>query len=178
MRVLFRELVIEREERKGRGGPGKTRRFAVRLLGHATANRLWDCPTSGSVRRPVWVAYFGTEQESGPFTANFRASRKAATRNEVLQIPKKAPFRWTTQRVPGGVITVGYLPGYYPTPGRLLPSFASILRWPEATGRTYLIDPCAGDGTAIQTLRDLWVESAAAGNDPPPPPLASVWSIT
>ncbi len=110
MRVLFRELVIEREERKGRGGPGKTRRFAVRLLGHATANRLWDCPTSGSVRRPVWVAYFGTEGESGPFTANFRASRKAATRNEVLQIPKKAPFRWTTHRVPGGVITVAYLP--------------------------------------------------------------------
>jgi hypothetical protein len=34
------------------------------------------------------------------------------------------------------------------------------LRWPEDPGRTYLIDPCAGEGTAISTLRRLWVESA------------------
>jgi hypothetical protein len=34
------------------------------------------------------------------------------------------------------------------------------LRWPdEPQGRTYLVDPCAGDGTAILTLRRLWVES-------------------
>jgi len=48
--------------------------------------------------------------------------------------------------------------GYYPTPTRLLSSFASILRWPEASFRGLLLDPCAGDGEAIATLRDLWRE--------------------
>ena len=48
--------------------------------------------------------------------------------------------------------------GYFPCPQRLLPSFASILRWRRpAYHRGYvLLDPCAGDGEAIVTLRDLW----------------------
>jgi uncharacterized methyltransferase DUF6094 len=49
--------------------------------------------------------------------------------------------------------------GYFPSPERLLPSFASILRWPRPEGPTFLLDPCAGDGAAIRTLRRLWVET-------------------
>jgi hypothetical protein len=41
-----------------------------------------------------------------------------------------------------------------------LPSFASILRWPELSQRAYLLDPCAGEGDAIRALRDLWAASA------------------
>ncbi len=33
------------------------------------------------------------------------------------------------------------------------------MRWPEPEGPTCLLDPCAGEGTAIRTLRRLWVES-------------------
>jgi hypothetical protein len=46
--------------------------------------------------------------------------------------------------------------GYFPSPLHLLPSFASILRWPERLDEGYLLDPCAGDGKAIVHLRDLW----------------------
>jgi hypothetical protein len=33
------------------------------------------------------------------------------------------------------------------------------LRWPENPPRTHLIDPCAGEGTALSTLRRIWVQS-------------------
>lgn len=32
------------------------------------------------------------------------------------------------------------------------------MQWPEPEHRAVLLDPCAGDGTAIRTLRDLWAE--------------------
>jgi hypothetical protein len=44
-----------------------------------------------------------------------------------------------------------------------LPSIASILRWPEPTTPSFLLDPVAGDGAAIQTLRRLWIDSAPDG---------------
>lgn len=34
------------------------------------------------------------------------------------------------------------------------------MRWPETTRSTVLLDPCAGEGEAIATLRDLWVADA------------------
>ncbi len=46
-----------------------------------------------------------------------------------------------------------------------MPSLASILRWPEPTRPSFLLDPCAGDGTAIRTLRERWIESAPKGSD-------------
>ena len=49
--------------------------------------------------------------------------------------------------------------GYFPSPERLLPSIASVLRWPKPSGPTFLLDPCAGDGSAIRTLRRLWVST-------------------
>lgn len=49
------------------------------------------------------------------------------------------------------------LAGYFPSPQRLLPSFASIVKWPElSSSPLVLLDPCAGDGSAIQALRRLW----------------------
>jgi hypothetical protein len=56
--------------------------------------------------------------------------------------------------------------GYYPTPRELLPSCASIFRWRERQ-KTYrplsLLDPCAGDGEAIATLRDEWCQISGLG---------------
>ncbi len=104
----FPTLALERQEGRGKGR--KTRSFAVRLLGYLTADRLWDAPAAGPAVHPVWIAYFGTDGESGPFTANFRVGREARTRNERFRIPKKAAHRWTAAKVPGGVVTVGYLP--------------------------------------------------------------------
>lgn len=42
------------------------------------------------------------------------------------------------------------------------------MRWPEPQGRSVLVDPCAGDGTAILTLRRLWVESYSPDGCPSP----------
>jgi len=33
------------------------------------------------------------------------------------------------------------------------------LQWPEDPPRTHLVDPCAGEGTALSTLRRIWVQS-------------------
>src|SRR6185369_6572754 len=62
---------------------------------------------------PVWIAYAGTDRESNPFTANFRAGRKAGTTNDALEIPKRGPHRWSFQKVPGGVVTVAYIPSLF-----------------------------------------------------------------
>jgi hypothetical protein len=95
----------------GRGRNAKTRVFSVRLLGYLAGDGLWDANRSGNVVRPIWLAYLGTDQETQPFTANFRASRKALTSgNKAFEIQKKAPYRWRTQKVPGAVVTVAYLP--------------------------------------------------------------------
>ncbi|HEX3532053.1 MAG TPA: DUF6094 domain-containing protein [Thermoanaerobaculia bacterium] len=47
------------------------------------------------------------------------------------------------------------------------------MRWPEPQNRTYLIDPCAGEGVAIETLRRLWVESYCPHSGAP----AGPWPI-
>jgi hypothetical protein len=93
--------------------PAKTRTFSVHLLGYLAADSLWEPGGNGSAERPVWVAYFGTERESHPFTANFRGGRKARSRFEALDIPRRAPHRWTTQKVPGGLVTVAYIPALF-----------------------------------------------------------------
>jgi len=109
--MSFSVLQIERSRGKGRSR--KTRIFSVRLLGHITADPFWDCPVSGNARRPVWIAYLGTEQESQAFTANFRGGTTAAVGLNPFQIPKSSPHRWSTQKVPGGVVTVAYHPDLF-----------------------------------------------------------------
>src|SRR6185295_4572508 len=56
------------------------------------------------------------------------------------------------------------LGGYFPAPTHLLPSLASLVEFtlPESEDRHVLVDPCAGDGLAIATLRDLWFGSTRA----------------
>jgi hypothetical protein len=92
----------------------KTRTFSVHLLGYLAADSLWEPGGNASTERPVWVAYFGTERESHPFTANFRVGRKARTQNDyVFDLPRRAPHRWSAQKVPGGVVTVAYIPALF-----------------------------------------------------------------
>lgn len=90
----------------------KSRTFKARLLGYLTADALWDLgTTAGSVLRPVWLAYFNTVGESKPFTANLRAGRNARIEDrQALHVPRSSGHRWITHAVPGGVITVAYLP--------------------------------------------------------------------
>ena len=88
----------------------KTRVFSTRLLGYLAADALWEAPRSGDCLRPVWLAYLGTDRETHPFTANLRAGAKATASGQAFQIPKRAPYRWSTQKVPGGIATVAYLP--------------------------------------------------------------------
>jgi hypothetical protein len=107
----FSTLTIRTEPKKN--PEAKTRTFSVQLLGFLTADSFWEPGGNGSTLRPVWIAYAGTERESNPFTANFRFGRKAGTTNEALEIPKRAPHRWTFQKVPGGIVTVAYIPSLF-----------------------------------------------------------------
>ena len=95
---------------EGKDPKAKTRTFSVNLLGFLAADSLWEPRGNGSAVRPVWLAYAATERESHPFTANLRAGRKAVSGNDALEIPRRAPHRWTFQKVPGGLVTVTYIP--------------------------------------------------------------------
>lgn len=100
------------EKTQGRGRNKKTRTFSVRLLGFILADSLWESG-SGDEMRPAWIAYLGTDAESQAFTSNFRGSRQAKTSRYRFQILKKAPYRWSTRKVPGGVVTTAYLPDLF-----------------------------------------------------------------
>jgi hypothetical protein len=107
----FSTLTIQTEPKKKLNA--KSRVFSVQLLGFFTADALWEPwngGTKGSTQRPVWIAYTGTESESQPFTANLRGGRKASSGSDVLETPKRGGYRWTYQKVPGGLVTVAYLP--------------------------------------------------------------------
>jgi hypothetical protein len=107
--MAFPLLTIRTEAKKS--PTAKSRSFSVNLLGFLTADALREAvPDSGKPLRPVWIAYGASERESHPFTANLRGGRKAATQNDAFEIPKRSGFRWTAQKVPGGLITVAYLP--------------------------------------------------------------------
>jgi hypothetical protein len=105
--MSFSTLTIETAPKKN--ASAKTRTFSVQLLGYMTADALWDPGGDGSAERPVWLAYFGTERESHPFQANLRAGRKARSGGLLLELGRRL-HRWTFQKVPGGVVTVAYLP--------------------------------------------------------------------
>jgi hypothetical protein len=111
--MRFPILTITPEAKKTSNG--KTRAFSAHLLGFLTADPLWEIGTSGndSVLKPVWIAYCGSEREAHPFTANLRAGRKASNGNDAVVLPRSARFRWTAQKVPGGLVTVAYLPDLF-----------------------------------------------------------------
>jgi hypothetical protein len=112
---VFSTFTIQTESTKKRQKlqTTKSRVFSVQLLGFLTADALWEPwngGAQGSTQRPVWIAYIGTESESQPFTANLRGGRKAAAGSDVVETPRRAGYRWTYQKVPGGLVTVAYLP--------------------------------------------------------------------
>ena len=99
--------------RKGRSEEAKSRSFSAWLLGYMTADALWEGGSGGSPRRPVWLSYFGTEQEVRAVTANLRSGRTAQSGNLALELPKKAGYRWMPQAVAGGVVMTAYLPALF-----------------------------------------------------------------
>jgi len=105
-------LTIRFESNK-KGRPAKTRTFALHLVGFLAADALWEPGGDRSAIRPVWLAYAGSDRESHPFTANLRAGRQAETGDETLEIPRRSPHRWTFQKVPGGLVTVAYIPDLF-----------------------------------------------------------------
>ena len=107
----FSTLTIRTEPKQD--PEAKTRTFSVQLLGFLTADLLWEPGGNGTVHRPVWIAYAGTDRESHPFTANLRGGRKAATSSDCLEFARRSPHRWTAQKVPGGVVTVAYIPALF-----------------------------------------------------------------
>jgi len=108
--MSFPRLTIEISSRSR---ARKTRTFRARLLGHLVADALWELgETRDATVRPVWLAYFATTGAARPFGANLRAGRRAriGEHGPRIQLPKSSGHRWTTQAVPGGLITVAHLP--------------------------------------------------------------------
>lgn len=131
--MQFPDLTITRETRKkNRRLPVKTRRFTVTLLGHVTANSLWDLGSNGSAIRPAWIAYLGSEQGCRAFTANFRAGRKAKAAGDVFEMPKKAPHRWLHHRHGESLLTVAYLPALFHLEPQIAPQDITFLFMPPA----------------------------------------------
>lgn len=112
----------------------KSKQFSVHLLGYVTANELWDQGSSGTRTRPAWIAYAGTEHACRAFTANFRAGLPASPKRrsnaeDDFEIPKKAYYRWTRQKVARGAITWAYLPSVFhlePTDNKETVEFVSM----------------------------------------------------
>lgn len=132
--MRFPQLTIEVSSRSK---AKKSRTFKARLLGYLTADSLWEFGANGSALRPVWLAYFNTVGESKPFTANLRAGRAARIEEgQAIQLPKSSGHRWTTQVVPGGLVTVAYLPELFhlepPVP------FADDARFVMAPSRSWV----------------------------------------
>ena len=135
----FTTLTIEKVERKKgqkrtKGQKPKTREFSVTQLGCVVANHLWELGSAEKAMRPAWIAYTGSEQEVRAFTANFRGGHKARRRPFPLEIPKKAPHRWVTQRVGTATVTMAYIPELFhldpgPPPGTLTFLFMPPAWW-------------------------------------------------
>ncbi len=60
-----------------------------------------------------------------------------------------------------GSVEVG---GYFPTPGSILPHVASLVVWPERRRHGLVLDPCAGDGTAVRALCEAWSADPGSGS--------------
>jgi hypothetical protein len=110
--MSLHRLTIEPVRKRRARGRVKTRTFEAHLLGALCADALWDLgSTRQSVHRPVWLAYFTTQGSARPFTMNLRAGRPArVSTHDRLEIPRSSTHRWVTHSVPGGVVTVSYLP--------------------------------------------------------------------
>lgn len=91
----------------------KSRSFSARLLGYLTADSMWEGGCSSSPRRPVWLSYFGTDQEVRAVTANLRGGRTAEAGSLVFEVPRRAGYRWVSQPVAGGVVMTAYLPALF-----------------------------------------------------------------
>ena len=126
--MRFPTLTIESGGRRAKG-----RAFSVHLLAHLVAER-----GPNQERRPSWIALFGSEPETRAVVANLRAGKNARADGDTFQIPKRLPLRWTPQSVPGGIVTVAYLPALFHLEPAGPPSdsvqfvFAPPLWWIEA----------------------------------------------
>lgn len=90
--------------------PVKSRAFSVHLLGYVRADALWEGTVAERSFRPAWLGFVGTEAASRAFTANLRGGRVAVGDGDRFQLPRKARYRWLSQRGPEGTVTVAYLP--------------------------------------------------------------------
>jgi hypothetical protein len=94
----------------GRGKRAKSRSFEARLLGYLTADGWWVCEAEHHGIHPVWLSYFGSEQEVRAVTANLRAGKLAEVGTTKLEMPRSAGFRWQAEAVAGGVVVTAWLP--------------------------------------------------------------------
>ena len=112
--MAYPRLKIEQEEegqQKRAKRYRKTRVFGVASLGWLSAPRLWEQPEAPpGCRIPIWLSTFGTEAEARAFNANLKSHKTASDRHQRLRLPAKVRYLWTSQKVPGGVITTTYLP--------------------------------------------------------------------
>lgn len=115
------------------GAEGKGRSFSALLLGHLTANHLWEGGrTETKATRPVWLQFAASEDTMRPFLANIRTGRKAiASEREQFECLRTAGYMFSSQRTSAGVLTTGYIPELFRMdPGMVDPSGVAFVVLP------------------------------------------------
>lgn len=94
----------EEEDRKGRT-------FTVHLVASMAVPKLVPPPGTGSVTRPVLLAYAGTPSSVGAFTANLRSGVHAATNSSRFELLRSLGYRFELAAPsPGRSLAIAYLP--------------------------------------------------------------------
>lgn len=104
-------------------GKEKTRSFSVDLLATVDNHTLWS--STNNDRRPVWMTYAGSEQETKMFNINFLQGNKAYKgyhNKERFHLLKTAGYKAHTKKVGSDVVTTVYLPHlFWVDPGMVDP---------------------------------------------------------
>lgn len=121
------------------GREGKTRSFEATLLGHITADVLWEGGRTDTKKvRPVWTQLATSEGACRPFVANLKMGRTAYSpgsnyrdSTEEFEFLKTAGYQYLTQRVPGGNTITIFMPDLFRAdPGMVDPAGVSFCLLP------------------------------------------------
>lgn len=104
----MRTLTIE----SGKGE--KTRSFQAVLIAYVQCEKMMPT-TESDIRRPVWAAFAGSENQMNAFVANLRAGRKAMadgnnSRFKCVELLKSADYAFALQREREGMLATAHLP--------------------------------------------------------------------
>lgn len=157
------------------GKEGKTRSFEAVLLGHVTANALWDGGVSGKAHRPVWAQFAASDGACMPFLANIRTGRKVVEgRSTEYEFLKSAGYHFLSHRVHGGSLITAYLPDLFRAdpgmvdPGRVAFVMMPSQAWITEQSKHLDFDAAIAHASKLWEPRDLGIIAYRRWGEPEP----------